>query len=221
MRHPLTLIRRIPFDAPAWARAVEVPRRRVRLWRDSREGVRQRCHSVQDDLSILYGTPITWSDTTGTYAITLNALASGSLRQGVKSGTLITTPSGLSTAVLPAWLEIQFIVQFNGAVSAGGEVGLYLGFSDSATAGTRNPAGLTGTDAAGPNVDTLGQLVLAGSLVASANLGGSVNQQVDLTVRPLAAYVCPVVYNNSSVALKASNDVTVIRVTPAWLVRST
>jgi len=176
--------------------------------------------AIQDDAAYLIGTSVDWSDT-GTKAITLNGLTSGSIRQGVKSATLVQAPSGLSTAVMPDVLRIRFVVQFNTAPAAGGEVQLYFGFSDSATAGTHNPAGLSGTDATGPNVDTLPQLTFCGSLVASNNIGASADQTAWLTCIPLEAYLSPVVYNNSSVTLKASNNTTVINVEPWYRVRST
>jgi hypothetical protein len=177
-------------------------------------------YAIQDDASILYGSAITWKSSGGTYAITCTSLASAALRQGVKSATLIAAPAGLSTAILPDILEILFYCQMTSAPAAGGEVGLYLGFSDSATAGTDNPAGLTGTDAAGPNVDTLGQLVFAGAIVLSANLG-TAQQLARFTVRPLDQYVCPVVYNNGSVAFDATALHTLIQMTPGYRVRST
>lgn len=177
--------------------------------------------AIQDDAAWLLGSAITWSDTTGTYAITLNGLTSGSIRQGVKSGTLVTAPTGLSTAVLPDEFSITFTVQYNAAPAAGGEVGLYFSFSSSATAGTANPGNLSGTDATGPNVDVLPMLSFAGAQVASNNLSSSTNQPTKLTCRVLDNYASPVVYNNSSVTLKASNDVTIISAVPRWRVRST
>lgn len=176
--------------------------------------------AIQDDFSIIYGSAITWKSSGGTYAITCTSLAAAAIRQGVKSATLIAAPPGLSTAVLPDWLEIEFYVQMTSAPAAGGEVNLFLGFSDSATAGTDNPAGLSGTDATGPNVDTLGQLEFAGAIVLSNNLGTGV-QLARFTVRPLDQYVIPVVYNNGSVALDATALHTLIQVTPAYRVRST
>jgi hypothetical protein len=181
-------------------------------------------YTASDTLGNVAGTVATWTSAGGSGfggTITCTSLASGSLRQGTKSTTLvIVPPNGATNAVPPDYIEWYLQVQFTSAPTANGEVGLYLGFSDSSTAGTNNPAGLSGTDAAGPNTDTLPSLVFAGSLVASNNLGTAVQLAYLSPVPPLNAYVCPVIYNNTSVALDATAAHTIISAAPYWRQRA-
>ena len=177
--------------------------------------------AYQDAQAYVAGTPITWKSSGGTYAITCTSLAAAASRQGAKSATLVAAPPGGTTAVLPDYLQCILQVQMTSAPAAGSEVQLFLGFSDSATAGTDNPAGLTGTDAAGPNADTLGQLVFAGSVVLSNNIGTGVQLAYLAKVPPLDAYVSPVVYNGSLVAFDATAAHTILTVIPYFRERST
>jgi len=177
--------------------------------------------SIQDDFSLIKGTDIVWKSSGGDKAITCTSLAAGSSRLGDKSATLLVAPPGLSTTVLPDYLEFKLLCQFTSAPTAGGEVGLYLAWSDSATAGTNNPAGTAGADAAGPNTDTFGQLAFVGSLIASNNLGTAVQGPVSLWAVPKDYYFSPLIYNNASVAFDATALHTVLTCTPWYRVRST
>jgi hypothetical protein len=178
--------------------------------------------AIQDDASALYGGARTWISSGGTFAITCTSLASAGLRQGAKSSSFILVPSGLSTAILPDYFEEIFYYKPTSQPAAGGEVGSYWGFSDQSSAGLNNPGGLSGTDAAGTNVDTLGQLTFAGAIVLSANIGGGTGTQLGrFTMRPLDQYVSPEVYNNGSVAFDATALDTFIQLTPCFRVRST
>lgn len=174
-----------------------------------------------DDTAYVAGTPIVWKSSGGDKAITCTSLAAGASRQGAKSGTLVVAPPGGSTAVLPDFLVFILQLQFTSAPTAGGEVQLLLGFSDSATAGTDNPGGLTGTDAAGPNADVFPQLVFAGSLIASNNLGTGVQLQYLSPVPPLDAYVSPVIFNNASQAFDATAGHTILTMIPYYRERQT
>lgn len=179
-------------------------------------------YTALDTTAYDVGTVSTWKTPSGgTYAMTVDSLASGSIRQGIKSSTLIQTPpNGGTNAVIPDFLLFYMTVTMASAPTAGGEFGLYLGFSDSSAAGTDNPAGLSGTDAAGPNVDTLPQLVFAGSVIASANISGNVQFSYLSPVPPLNAYVSPVVYNNMSVAASSSASFT-LSMAPYYRQRAT
>jgi hypothetical protein len=177
--------------------------------------------AVQDATGFVAGTASTWKSSGGTYAITCTSLGAAAGRQGVKSATLVAAPPGLSTAILPDFLQWILQVQMTSAPAANGEVQLWLGFSDSATAGTDNPGGLTGTDAAGPNTDVFGQLVFAGSLILSNNLGTGVQLAYLSRVPPLDAYVSPVIYNNGSVGFDATALHTVLTMVPYYRERST
>ncbi len=176
--------------------------------------------SVQDALGYVAGTPITWKSSTGTKVITCTSLAAAASRQGDKSPTLVVSPPGLSTAILPDFLQVILQLQFTSAATAGKTVDLYFGFSDSATAATDNPGGLTGVDGAGPNADVFPQLAFVGSLVASANLSTAVQLQY-LTTRPLDAYFSPVIVNSTDVAFDATALHTILTVVPYYSERST
>ncbi len=172
--------------------------------------------AFQSDAAYVAGTPLTWKSSGGTYVITCTSLAAGASRQGVKSATLIIAPPGGATAVLPDYLQFILQVQMVSAPTAGKEVDLYLGFSDSATAGTDNPGGLTGTDAAGPNADVFGQLVFAGAVVLSNNLSTGVQLAYMAKTPPLDAYVCPVIVNNADVNFDATALHTILTMVPYW-----
>lgn len=217
MYHPLPSVRR--------GIGIVVAGRRFVLPRLQRS--RHRLGAVSGALGLVAGTPFTWTDTTGTYALTLNALASGSasgttgIRQGVKSATLVQAPPGLTTATMPWVLEVELNVTMASAATAGGQVQQYIAWSGSATAGTDNDGGtaVTGTDAAGPDYTALGgQVGFVGSVVLTV---ATTTQIKKFTVAPLDAYMCPVVYNGGSVTLKATNNVNIITVTPWYLESST
>lgn len=77
----------------------------------------------------------------GDAAITFASLASGGWRQFVKLDLGYASP-------FPMELEFRLSFKPTSAPTAGGPIDFYFGFSDSATAGTNNPANLSGTDAA-------------------------------------------------------------------------
>lgn len=177
--------------------------------------------AFQDSSNYVAGASITWQSSGGTNLITCTSLAAGSARQGAKGGTLLIAPPNGATTSLPDFLQIDLTVQMTSAPAAGGEVGVYLGFSDSITAGTGNPGGLGGTDAALSNVDVLPQLVFAGSVILSNSIGTGVQYQRLAKVPPQGQYPIPVIYNNGSVALDATALHTVLTITPYWRERLT
>jgi hypothetical protein len=155
------------------------------------------------------GTPITWQDSGGSFNMTLNGLATSGIRQGPKSASLIDATKGF-----PEVLRVKLLLQFNTSPTAGAQVGLFLGWSESATAGTDNSGGMSGTDAALSDANALNSLTAAGWLSAQNNNG--TNQQVVFDVKPLGTYVMPALDNESGVSLKASANVTVITITPMY-----
>lgn len=177
--------------------------------------------TVIDGVSYEQGTPITWKSSGGTNAITCTSLAAGAARQGVKSATLAgVPPNGPTGTVLPDRLAWTLVTQHTTAPAAGGTDELYLGFSDSATAGTDNPGGLNGTDAALGNVDQLPQLQFAGACVLSNSLGTGVQQSPRLITGCPCQYVSPVIFNNGSTAFDATALHTVLTCTPMFRVRA-
>jgi len=107
--------------------------------------------------SLIIGTPTDVQlDLTG-------VAASGGARQSAKTADLGATHSDI-------W-EVSACLEFEAAPTDGGVVTFYWAESPSATAGTGNPAGLTGSDAA--FVDTtgnLGQMKRIGSLTVRNNV---------------------------------------------------
>jgi hypothetical protein len=176
--------------------------------------------AITYDGSILVaGTPSTWKSSGGTYAITAGGLNSLNARQGVKSASLLVAPTGLQTASMPEVLRFIIQTQMASAPTAGHEISLWLGFSDSATAGTDNPGGLSGTDASVSNTDVIGQLVYAGSVILSNSLGTGVQLAYCSPVVPLDQYVCPVLFNQSSVSLSATSSQTFFTMIPYYRTR--
>lgn len=147
---------------------------------------------------LVAGTPVEWS-TTGGKLITLTSLANDAAREGAKSASWVDGMKGL-----PELIEVRVESAVASAATAGKEVELYVGESDSATAGTDNPGNLTGADAGLSNPDELkAQLVFVGSLVLSNARSTNVQKQ-RLRFRPVCAYSVPLVVNKSGVALSGT-----------------
>lgn len=156
------------------------------------------------------GTAVEWS-TTGGKAITLTSLANGSGREGVKSDSWVDATKGK-----PEVVEVRFESAVAVAATDGSEVELYVGESDSATAGTDNPGNLTGADAALSNPDELKrQLVFVGSLVLS-NVRGTNVQKQRFRFRPVCTYTIPLVVNKSGQALSGTAGNHKIVMTPYY-----
>ena len=159
---------------------------------------------------LIPGTAQTWKASGGDYAITLTSLANGSAREGAK-GEFYDATFGL-----PVVYGIRLEADVASAATAGLSLDLYLGYSDSGTAGTNNPGNLTGADAALSNPSELiAQLTFAGSLVMSNARGTNVQKQY-FTATPLARYVVPLVYNQTGQALGSTAGNFVISVTPYY-----
>jgi hypothetical protein len=122
------------------------------------------------------------------------------------------------TKGFPELLEVTVGAKFQVAPTAGNECPIHLGFSSSATAGTDNPGGLTGVDAAVGNADQLPLISDIGSLVLSNSLGTGTQLQ-KFWVRPLAEYVIPVFQNSSGQTTTNVNGETSITIRP-WYRRT-
>jgi hypothetical protein len=158
------------------------------------------------------GSAKTWLNSAGTYAITLTSLANAALREGGK-GDFYDATMGY-----PELLEILFETAVGVAATDGNVIELWVGESDSATAGTNNPGGLSGADATVTNGAQLRrQLNYAGGLSLSNATGTSV-QRVRLLYHPTQRYVVPAVYNNSGQALSGTAANHKITVTPFYRV---
>lgn len=159
------------------------------------------------------GTAIVWKNTGGDYAMNMKNLATAGIREGGKSATLVDGTKGF-----PELLEVIVETKLQSAPTAGNQCNVFLGFSKNSTAGTENPGGLTGADAAVSNADQLYQLVFAGGLILSNALGTGVQRQ-RFTVAPRAEYVVPVFQNSSGQSTTNTDGETSITIRP-WYRRA-
>lgn len=155
------------------------------------------------------GTPVVWADTTDyaagtdkptrTAQIDLTSIADDAARQGAKVD--------LGATMAPVY-SVELDIEFDVVPTAGNTVEVYFGWSGDATAGDRNPGGLTGADAAytglNSNLDeTLKQLDGPYVLVASAGASAPDDQRGFIgAMRPLNRYVSPVIVNRSGQAFE-------------------
>lgn len=159
------------------------------------------------------GTAITWTNTGGTYAMNMKNLANAGRREGVKSASLVDGTKGM-----PELLEITAETKVQSTPTDGKEFNIYLGFSSSGTAGTDNPGGLTGADAAVGDTDQLPQLTFAGAIVMAGSLTTGVQRQRFLA-RPLAEYVIPACHNDTGQTTSNVDGETKITIRP-WYRRT-
>lgn len=160
---------------------------------------------------LVAGTAIVWKNSGGDKALTLTSIADQAVREGDKSATLVDGTKGL-----PELLEFFLESAVGSAATLGKEISLYIGESDSATAGTDNPGNLTGADATVTNgTEYILQLNFAGSLVLS-NARGTSTQFQRLRYKPVQSYIIPVVYNNSGQTLSGTAGNHVLTMTPYY-----
>ncbi len=119
--------------------------------------------------------------------------ASGGAREATKAD--ITTPWAMS------WL-VMACLEFETAPTDGGSVDFYWAVSPSATAGTGNPGGTTGADAAFTDTTgNLGQMINIGSLIVRNNV---INIGEVGIFTPPNQYGNLVIVNNASTALRST-----------------
>lgn len=119
--------------------------------------------------------------------------ASGGARQAVKAD--LTTPWAAE------WL-VMACLEFETAPADGGIVEFYWAASPSATAGTGNPGGTTGADAAFTDtVGNLGQMILIGTLIVRNNV---INIGQVGVLPPPHQYGNLVIVNQASTALRST-----------------
>ena len=160
---------------------------------------------------VLYetGTAITWKNASGTYAISLASLAAAACRQGVK-GNL-----GAKRAV--RWVcRVQ--INMDVAPVNLAPVTIYWSSSSSATAGTDNTGGASGTDAAytgpaGGLLNGLAQMQVIGTMPMTAD-ADAVVQIAEFVWYPTLQYGMPVVQNGTAQAFEGDEDSHVITIYP-------
>lgn len=150
---------------------------------------------------------VVWADTTDydagtdkptrTHQIDLTSLANGSARQGAKADL------GATQAPLYS-IELDF--EFDVVPTAGNIIEVYLAWSNAATAGDRNPGGVSGADAAYTGLNSniaasVKQLDGPFIFICSAAAAAPDDQRMTIgVVQPKGRYVSPVIYNTSGQA---------------------
>lgn len=161
---------------------------------------------MANQVLVTNGTQIVWADTTDfggspvarTVQIDLTSVATTAARQGVK------VDLGATRA---ARYAVTLRVEYDVAPTSGNICSLWWAPSPHATAGTANPGGASGTDAAyaGTASDSLAdsilQLALIGNLVCTSDAATVVNQQ-SFVFFPSERYGSPVVWNEADQALE-------------------
>jgi hypothetical protein len=140
-----------------------------------------------------------WSATVDA-EIDLGSLADDGYRESVKCDL---------TANYDVEYKVEVSVETDTDATSGGTIDVYAGFSDSATAGTGNPAGLAGVDqayaggAGGTAATGVKLLEFVGSLVLQATQDTDAVPQVGVIgmIRPSARYMMIVVHNQSGATL--------------------
>lgn len=155
---------------------------------------------------------IVWADHAGDFGdsplagviqgqLTLVSLADGAARQGAKAD--------LGATRAPKY-SVTLRVEFDVAPVSGTIVSLYYASSPHATAGTANPGGTSGADAAytgttGDSLaDSLKQLDLIGVLICTSDLATVVQQQT-FVYAPSERYGMPVVFNEGGQAFEGDD----------------
>ena len=165
---------------------------------------------MANEVLVKNGTAIVWADIggdfgdspiAGTLQITLATLANAAARQGVKADLGATRAARYGVTLRP---------ELDVAPASGAVIGLYWAASEAAAAGTANPGGVSGADAAytgtaGDSIaDSLQQLDLIGALVCTSDLATVVQQQTWI-YEPPTRYGSPVVFNQSGQAFEGDD----------------
>ncbi len=160
------------------------------------------------------GTALSWKASGGDYALTLTSVTNGNGRQGAKGDLGQYWADGFSAL---------FSAAVGSAATNGNVIELWWAPSPSATAGTDNPGGLSGTDATFNTTpdEYKYQLQYIGSLNLSNNAGTAVQTQVFAPFVPFARYGMPVVVNKSGQTLSSTAGNFEVRLIPIATVSAT
>lgn len=157
-----------------------------------------------------FATAKTYKSSGGTGTISMASVANGAARQGTKIDL---------GATIAALLAVYATIEMAATPVAGQTIDLYWAPSDSATAGTDNPANVTGTDAAytgySSNVAaSVKQLLFIGSLVLTAQATATVQAGFVGVFRPPNRYGSLVVVNNGGSSVHSSDSNVQFVITP-------
>lgn len=156
------------------------------------------------------GTPVVFAASGGDAAITLTSVAHQAARQGVKVNLGDTFGQEYSA---------EAHIEFAATPTAGESVDLYWAPSGSATAGTDNPGGVSGTDAAYTGYSSnlaasLRQLQFIGRMTVTTQTTATVQKAHAGFFRPANQYGSLVVVNNSGASIHSSATNCKIILTP-------
>lgn len=157
---------------------------------------------MANEILLKSGTPIVWADVTDysssgsgftrTNQINMESLANNAARQGAKADLGATRAASYS--VIVGW-------ESGTAPTAGNRVDYYWSCSFSATAGTGNEGGASGSDASyksGEEAEWVKQLIFIGSLVLTNDGAGTVQRKcINNNFIPPMRYGMPIVHNVS------------------------
>ncbi len=158
---------------------------------------------MANEVLVKPGTPITWQDSGGTCAITLQNLAFGAGRVGAQYDK--------GVGAQEAWFHVHFVVQFETAPAIGEVVELYLLNHD----GTHIPGSVGSADAAVTVANKRNNLhcplIVVSAEAATADLNYEATGLAYLPMR----YISPVVWNASAGDnLQNTANISVVTLTP-------
>lgn len=147
------------------------------------------------------GSTKTFKSSGGDYAITLASLANAAARQSVKADLGATRGQ---------YIAVKADFELAATPTAGNTIDLYWAPSSNATAGTDNPGGITGADAAYAGYSSnlaasLKQLIFIGSFICTTQATATVQKCFVAIFRPPARYGTLVVFNQSGAAFHSSD----------------
>lgn len=166
--------------------------------------------ALPDYIRVQSGTVKTFKSSGGDAAITMASLANGSFRQSAKLDLGATRAE---------WYDVFADVEMAATPTAGATVDLYWAPSSSATAGTDNPANVSGTDAAytgySSNASAAAlQLQNIGALILTAQATSTVQKGYVGRFSPAQRYGSLVVANNGGSAFHSSDTNVQFRLVP-------
>ena len=164
---------------------------------------------MANEIHLETGTPIAVTMTS------LNGLITSTTSGGAQSAKTDLTASRAETMLLRA------AIAYTTAITAGGYVAFYVGFSSISTAASGNPANLSGADAAYTGYLTndlavsVSQLQFVGILAGSLLVSTTVPQVKDVGVfTPLDRYVMVVAVNAASQPLTTLTTLQSVQIIP-------
>jgi hypothetical protein len=149
-------------------------------------------------------TAVTFNDTTSATTLTLNDLGDNEAQ--------VSDRADLGAGSTSEWFNIRAVIQWDVAPIEGETCDIYISTSD----GTDSDGNVGTTTAAVTDLDTLDNMIFAGSVKAES-ASADVDFIASFIVRITTRYYSVVVHNNAQTAgdnLQATNDISYVIVTP-------